>query len=214
MAGIFRKIVDNIFVKEEDFDDDYEEEYLKEIEKQQKKSYRNDRADEKGHIRLAKGGREDREATKPQKSYSSKSDNNSDRSPYTPGRIKDAREYDKGGYVPQNSGRKSYSEKTRIINEGSEISIYNVENFSDAREVCDKLVEGSPIIVNFTNPASEDSQRVMDFIAGCIYVIDGNLHVISNTIFLFSPNGIDVSGDYLNMVQGNAFGVPTFNKMI
>jgi FtsZ-interacting cell division protein YlmF len=98
--------------------------------------------------------------------------------------------------------------------DSSEISIYNVKNFEDATLVCDKLVSGLPIIVSFDDPNSPNSQRVMDFIAGCIYTLNGSLHTVSDRIFLFSPEGVDVSGDYINMVKENSFGVPTFNKMI
>lgn len=96
----------------------------------------------------------------------------------------------------------------------SEISIIKVQSFADAQEVCDSLIDGRPIIVSFEDPRGAEAQRIMDFIAGCIYVINGNLHTISDSIFLFSPKGVDVSGDYLNMVQNNGFGIPTFNKMI
>jgi cell division inhibitor SepF len=54
----------------------------------------------------------------------------------------------------------------------------------------------------------------MDFISGCIYTLNGSLNTISDKIFLCSPEGVDVSGDYINMVKENSFGVPTFNKMI
>lgn len=124
-----------------------------------------------------------------------------------------------GSYTPRNnrvSSRRSNPESGNIVSmkrESSDISIIKVQSFSDAQEVCDNLIDGKPIIVSFDDPRSSEAQRIMDFIAGCIYVINGNLHTISDSIFLFSPNGVDVSGDYLNMVQNNGFGIPTFNKM-
>ena len=123
-----------------------------------------------------------------------------------------------GSYTPRNnrmSTRRSV-ESSNVVSmkrESSDISIIKVQSFSDAQEVCDNLIDGKPIIVSFDDPRSSEAQRIMDFIAGCIYVINGNLHTISDSIFLFSPNGVDVSGDYLNMVQNNGFGIPTFNKM-
>lgn len=124
-----------------------------------------------------------------------------------------------GSYTPRNNrvaSRRSNPESGNIVSmkrESSDISIIKVQSFSDAQEVCDNLIDGKPIIVSFDDPRSSEAQRIMDFIAGCIYVINGNLHTISDSIFLFSPNGVDVSGDYLNMVQNNGFGIPTFNKM-
>lgn len=109
--------------------------------------------------------------------------------------------------------RAEASAVSRSRKDSSEISIVKVKDFTDAQEVCDNLINGKPIIVCFDEPNSPSSQRIMDFIAGCVYTINGNLHTISTNIFLFSPDGVDVSGDYLSMVQKSGFGVPTFNKM-
>ena len=52
----------------------------------------------------------------------------------------------------------------------------------------------------------------MDFISGCVYSINGRLHQISRYIFIFSPDSIDISGDYLDAVPDDGFGVPTINQ--
>ena len=126
--------------------------------------------------------------------------------------------YTSSAITPPRSPESSYSQyknppkPVRRTQDASDISIYKVKDFSDAQIVCDSLSSGRAIIVSFEEISQEDSQRIMDFICGCIYVIDGNIHTISEKIYLFSPKDVDVSGDYMSMVQRNGFGVPTFNR--
>ena len=125
--------------------------------------------------------------------------------------------YTSTNITPPRSPESTYSQyrnpkPVRRTQDASDISIYKVKNFSDAQVVCDSLSSGRAIIVSFDEISDEESQRIMDFICGCIYVIEGNIHTISEKIYLFSPKDVDVSGDYMSMVQKNGFGVPTFNK--
>lgn len=140
------------------------------------------------------------------------------------------RNYDSSRITPPRSPESTYSPKknpysvqrklrsddniVKMHSDASEITILKLQTLADAQEVCDSLMEGRPIIVSFEDPRGPEAQRIMDFVSGCLYVMNGNLHTISDSIFLFSPKGVDVSGDYLNMMQNSGFGIPTFNKMM
>jgi len=93
------------------------------------------------------------------------------------------------------------------------VSIIKPTSFEECQDICDTLLAGKPIIVNLEG--FNDmllGQRIMDFVSGCVYSINGKLHQISGYIFIISPDGVDVSGDYLAMMKENDFGVPTFVK--
>ena len=38
-------------------------------------------------------------------------------------------------------------------------------------------------------------QRIIDFMSGACYAIDGNLQKVSNYIFILTPKNVDISGD-------------------
>ena len=92
------------------------------------------------------------------------------------------------------------------------VTILKPQSFDDAREICDNLISGNPIIVNLEGFDTDRAQRLMDFVSGCIYSIGANLHQISNYIFIISPADIDVTGDYNALMRQDGFGVPTFNR--
>ena len=56
-----------------------------------------------------------------------------------------------------------------------------------------------------------ESQRIMDFISGCIYSIKGQYHQISKYIFIFTPENVDISGDPLGL-DGSSAKMPTINR--
>lgn len=101
----------------------------------------------------------------------------------------------------------------RTTPRGMEVCIMKPASFEDSQDICDMLLTGRAAVVNLEGFDPDEAQRVMDFISGCVYAINGKLHQISKYIFIFSPDNIDISGDYLEMVSDDlGFGVPTLNK--
>lgn len=95
---------------------------------------------------------------------------------------------------------------------GLEVCIMKPISFEDSQDICDTLLNGRAAVVNLEGFDPADAQRIMDFISGAVYAINGKLHQISKYIFIFSPDTIDISGDYLDLMPEEGFGVPTINK--
>lgn len=95
---------------------------------------------------------------------------------------------------------------------GLEVCIIKPTSFEDSQEICDTLINGRAAVVNLEGFDPMDAQRIMDFISGAVYAINGKLHQISKYIFIFSPDSVDISGDYLDLLPEEGFGVPTINK--
>ena len=58
-----------------------------------------------------------------------------------------------------------------------------------------------------------EAQRIMDFISGCIFAISGNMCQVSRFIFIFSPNGVEISGDYIKSLETEeSYNIASFNK--
>ena len=49
----------------------------------------------------------------------------------------------------------------------------------------------------------ELAQRIIDFISGATFAINGNLQKISNYIFLVTPTNVDISGDLQDLLGGS-----------
>lgn len=118
---------------------------------------------------------------------------------------------------PQKTPLVPSPERTASLNAAAnapqkQFSVMKPTSFEDSSSIVDVLRNGKAIIVNFEgfNPAI--AQRIMDFVCGCIYTIDGQILQISGYIFIVAPKDVDITGDYTAFLQQDAFGVPTFRQ--
>lgn len=131
-----------------------------------------------------------------------------------------AREVDVPDFAENRREKSLRTEKTssnkivpiRTTSRGLEVCIMKPSTFEDSQEICDMLLTGRAVVVNLEGFDPDVAQRIMDFISGAVYAIGGKLHQISRYIFIFSPDSIDISGDYLDLVPVDGLGVPTINK--
>lgn len=110
------------------------------------------------------------------------------------------------------SDRSSKVVPMRAANKGLEVHIVKPSSFEDSQQVCDILLDGRAVVVNLEGFDADDAQRIMDFISGCIFAINGKLHRISKYIFIFSPDNVDISGDYLDLLPEDKKNTLTINK--
>lgn len=143
-----------------------------------------------------------------------KEDTNTDKRP-----SRKAREVDVPDFAESRRERALRSEHAsskvvpiRTTSKGLEVCIMKPSTFEDSQEICDMLLSGRAVVVNLEGFDPDVAQRIMDFISGAVYAISGKLHQISRYIFIFSPDNIDISGDYLDLVPVDGLGVPTINK--
>lgn len=83
-----------------------------------------------------------------------------------------------------------------------EVCIFKPSSIEDAREITETLLQGKAVVINFEGLHVELSQRIIDFISGSCYALDGNLQKISNYIFIATPDSVDISGDFQDLVNG------------
>ena len=63
----------------------------------------------------------------------------------------------------------------------------------DARTIADSLREQVPVIINLENTDSKDAQRIVDFISGTVYALNGTLKKVSHQVFISAPNNVTVT---------------------
>jgi len=78
-----------------------------------------------------------------------------------------------------------------------EIILFEPKVYEDSLTISTELRAGNPVIVNLKNLEPEEGTRLIDFVCGTAYAIDGHMIKIGESIFLFTPNSIvitDVEG--------------------
>ncbi len=75
------------------------------------------------------------------------------------------------------------------------VVLFRPTGFSDASTAADDLRNKKAVIVNMENVDRNVSRRVVDFLTGCAYALDGKVKKIAQSTYLFCPNSMDVSGE-------------------
>ena len=82
-----------------------------------------------------------------------------------------------------------------------EVSMVKPTTMEDARDICEMLLSGRAVVINMEGVQVELAQRIIDFASGACYSINGNLQKISSYIFIITPNNIELSGDFSNVLN-------------
>lgn len=85
--------------------------------------------------------------------------------------------------------------------------------FSDCQDISDILVGGTAVVINLEDFDDELAQRIMDFVSGTVYAINGTLNTIAKRIYLVSPESVTISGDVETLLSQSLGGnAPTISK--
>ena len=76
-----------------------------------------------------------------------------------------------------------------------EVILFRPVNFNDASKVADDLRSRKVVVVNLENVDKAMARRVVDFLSGCAYSIDGSVKKIAQSAYLFCPSHLVVTGD-------------------
>lgn len=74
--------------------------------------------------------------------------------------------------------------------------VYKPSTPDDVQTLIDFLKRREPAIVNLDEVEENSAQRVLDFVSGAIYALNGSIHRIAGNIFLISPEGVEVAVPY------------------
>ena len=74
--------------------------------------------------------------------------------------------------------------------------------YSEAQQIADHLKMRNTVVVNLKRVTSDQAKRIIDFLAGTIYAIGGDLQKIGGGIFLCTPNNINVQGKITDETEG------------
>lgn len=70
------------------------------------------------------------------------------------------------------------------------------ETFDDARDIANHLKNKKPVVMNLEFVEKDIARRIVDFLSGAVYALDGNIQKVSNGIFIITPYNVGIMGDF------------------
>ena len=84
-----------------------------------------------------------------------------------------------------------------------EVVLFHAKTFDDAAKAVDELCKRKAIILNMENVDKSLTRRVVDFLSGAVYALDGRVKKVAQSTYLFCPHNMDVTGDLENIKTEN-----------
>ncbi|HWP21792.1 MAG TPA: cell division protein SepF [Candidatus Cryosericum sp.] len=81
------------------------------------------------------------------------------------------------------------------ISGGMKMIVYHPVSYEDTQSIIDNLKNRKPVIVNMEELELDTAQRILDFLSGAVYALNGTMCKISRGIFVVAPNNYDVVGN-------------------
>ena len=76
-----------------------------------------------------------------------------------------------------------------------EVVLFHAKTFDDAAKAADELRKRKAVILNMENVDKSLTRRVVDFLSGSVYALDGRVKKVAQSTYLFCPHNMDVVGD-------------------
>ena len=76
-----------------------------------------------------------------------------------------------------------------------EVVLFHAKTFDDAAKAADELRKRKAVILNMENVDKALTRRVVDFLSGSVYALDGRVKKVAQATYLFCPHNMEVIGD-------------------
>ena len=128
--------------------------------------------------------------------------------------LRDAREMEYSAPAPRKAAPKNaanpqiYSVYTSVQRQ---VVIIKPECYEDEQEICDQIKTKRPVVVNLEKVEYPIAQRIMDFLSGTCYSLEGSIQRVANNIFIIAPENVDISGDFKEELKTKGVLLPWMN---
>lgn len=71
--------------------------------------------------------------------------------------------------------------------------VFQPSSYEEAECIIDNLKARKPVIMNLDDLDVELGQRILDFVGGAVYSLNGDIKKVARSIFVVAPSNVDVA---------------------
>jgi cell division inhibitor SepF len=94
--------------------------------------------------------------------------------------------------------RKNNSRTNNVVSIHSQKNVRVVLNeprsYDEAQEIAEHLRSRRPVVVNLQRVRTDQALRILDFLSGTVYAINGSISKLGSNIFLCTPDSVEIQG--------------------
>ncbi len=85
--------------------------------------------------------------------------------------------------------------------EGIRLMLFEPRNYNDAQDIADNLRHRRPVVINLQRVEKEQAKRIVDFLSGTVYALNGDIQKVGDHIFVCTPENVDMQGNISSVVE-------------
>ena len=91
----------------------------------------------------------------------------------------------------------NFGQSNMSLDGAIELKVVKPERFESVSQIADHLLSRRTVVLNLENTNKETARRLIDFLSGVAYSINGQLKKIASNAYVITPDNVDVSGEQL-----------------
>lgn len=72
------------------------------------------------------------------------------------------------------------------------VMVFEPNSFEDVKQIGPYLKSYEPVVLNFETTNPNEAKRIIDFISGTVYALEGDIEKVGKNVFLCAPNNVNV----------------------
>lgn len=90
----------------------------------------------------------------------------------------------------------SHTMESPFGNWSPEVVVLRPSCFEDAAEAVESVQHLKTVVLHLEALNPEEAQRIIDFVSGGVYAIDGQSERLGDSVFLFAPGIVNITRDH------------------
>lgn len=74
-------------------------------------------------------------------------------------------------------------------------------SYDESSEICDSLKNGNIVIINTTALDVKIAQRLLDFVCGVTYTLNGDLQAVESRVYIAVPSSVEITNEMKNELK-------------
>ncbi len=103
------------------------------------------------------------------------------------------------------AGRRNTDSKVVNIHTTTQMQVVLVkpDRFDNVSEIADHLRSKHAVVLNLEATNKDIARRLVDFLSGCAYALDGKIKKIAISTYIITPYNVDIVGDLIDELENS-----------
>jgi cell division inhibitor SepF len=108
---------------------------------------------------------------------------------------------------PETQGNDVRKVKNNVVSlhaqKSSKLVLCEPRNYEETQTIADHLRSRKAILVNLQRVRPEQAMRIVDFLSGTVYALNGAISKVGSNIFVCTPDSVEIQGAITDMLHEN-----------